>query len=177
MATVYGQDPPVDEIFASPDTTWNNVRVWSWLRDDGAVQSTGPSGNRALIYTFPLTFDGLKTRKQLVAVNLHVSADNAPFAFGNYDCTVYSNEVAVGTTVFGQFPDLLYSVYGTGAVPFDGANAQDLALLTAQFTGDAAAVGYRMAIQINARCTATPTEIFAIDIGYVDWQEAGEGDP
>jgi fructose-specific component phosphotransferase system IIB-like protein len=60
----------------------------------------------------------------------------------------------------------------------DSANAADIVVMTAGFqANNAALVGYRAILGIESACMAAPTEIYAIDIGYIDWQEAGEGDP
>ena len=54
--------------------------------------------------------------------------------------------------------------------------------MTAAFTNDnSALVGFRFVIGLTTTsptaATTLPTEVYAIDIGYIDWQEAGEGDP
>jgi hypothetical protein len=50
--------------------------------------------------------------------------------------------------------------------------------MTGQFTADnSALVGYRFVVGVASTSTATPTEIYAIDIGYTEWAEPGEGDP
>jgi hypothetical protein len=181
MTTIYGQDPPVNEIFAAPDSTFGGIYIWSWLRDDGPVQTLAPVGYDFSIVTFPLNFDGLKTRKQLAMVNIHVSADNSPHAAGgNYICAVAVNEAAIPvvTTLTPFSNDPLYSIYAATSLPVDSPLAADIVALTGQFTADnSALVGYRFVVEVASISTAAPTEVYAIDIGYTEWAEPGEGDP
>jgi streptogramin lyase len=179
MATIYGQTPPVNEIFSAPSAALDTIYLWSWLRDDGAVQTLAPVGYDFSLLTFPLNFDGLKTRKQLIAVNAHVSADFQPNPLGtNHVCSVAVNE---GTPVVASFTsfydDPLYSIYAASPIPVDSGNAADVVVMTAQFTGAEALVGYRFTVGLSTLSTTAPTEVYAIDVGYVDWEEAGEGDP
>jgi hypothetical protein len=171
MTTVYGLDPPVNELFS--DKSGASTIVRSWIRDDGAVQPVDAPPYH-YIYTFPLNFDGLKTRKQIEMVNIHVSAGVG----ANWTCYASVNEGSGVTSTFGVYPDILESIYAFGAVPIDSSNAADLVVMTAAFnTNNAALVGYRFILGLQTSCMVAPTEVYAIDIGYQDWQEPGEGDP
>jgi hypothetical protein len=176
FATVCGGDPPVTELYAIRDLFAPSATITprSWIRDDGAVQIT--SGFNT-ISTFPLDFDGKKIRKQIVMVNAHVSGG----ASGTWTCTVSPNESPSmgGTATLAPYTqDPLYSIYGPAPAPVDSATAQDLVVLTAGFkSNNVALVGYRFVCSIGTSSTATPSELYAIDIGYIDWEEPGDGDP
>lgn len=187
FATVHSSDPPIWELYSHRLPGAPTIGVKSWIRDDGQVQaSTGVNS----ISTFPLDFDGIKKRKQLVVVNAHIS--NA--VSGTWNCQVSVNEsptLSAGAD-FTSFPqDTLYSLYGPTPSPVDSADAADLAVLTAAFTADPAGVletahpliGYRFVVTLTTSPVTTggfyasASELYAIDIGYIDWEEQGEADP
>lgn len=165
FATIYGLNPPIQSIFSVP-RVGGGVPVRSWLLDNPSSTLPGT------IVTFPMNFDGLKTRKQLVMVNAHLSG-------GTATCSVSVNETTPPATVsMVAYPDPLYSVYGAGAVPVDSATAEDLVTLTAMFnpaTG-AAPVGYRFSITVNATSTNQQQEIYAVDVGFKEYEEQGDSD-
>jgi hypothetical protein len=164
MTTVYGLDVPVNELFIITDPASNTTKVRSWLRDDLSGTS-----NLMDIVTFPLNFDGKKTRKQIVALNLHATS-------GAWAAGVYINEsVAAVTAAFSVYPDPLNSIYAPGAVPVD-PGAQDIAVMAAAFSTPAPVVGYRFVIDIQKNADSLPAKVYAIDIGYVDYEEQGEGE-
>lgn len=171
MTTVYGLGVPVNEIYALYTTNSPPgvaVVYRSWIRDDVAVST-------ALLdmATFPLNFDGKKTRKQLVSVNIHATS-------GTYSLIVHPNESALNSTPqvpFTAYPDPLDSVYGAPPLaPLDGFGSQDSVIMTAQFYGDSMPlIGYRFVLYIR-RTDALPCTIYALDVAYVDVEEPGDGD-
>jgi len=185
MTTIYGLNPPVNELWSGPTPLSTASYVRSWLRDDVNVQRV-PTDN--FICTFPLNFDGLKTRKQIAMVNLHMTSA----LYGTTECHIRVNEGPWIISTFTPFNDPLAtnaydpleSVYPPTITlaPVDSTNATDQIVMTAAFQSDSAAVvGWRFVIGIKTTSptagTTTPTEIYAIDIGYTEWQEPGEGDP
>jgi hypothetical protein len=90
------------------------------------------------------------------------------------------NEAAIPvvTTLTPFSNDPLYSIYAATSLPVDSPLAADIVALTGQFTADnSALVGYRFVVEVASISTAAPTEVYAIDIGYTEWAEPGEGDP
>ncbi len=167
MTTVYGGNVPVNEIYAVQTPAINTAIVRSWLRDDQTTALPAFS----LIDTFPLQFDDKKTLKQICMVNIHATA-------GTWQLTTTVNESPTwaSTVPFAAYTDPLESIYGPTPSPVDGAGVQDSVVLTAQFSGDTVPiVGYRFAFSI-VRTDTTPGQIFAIDIGFKDREEPGEGD-
>lgn len=170
FTTIHGMDVPTNEVYAIYSPTILNVVLRSWVRDDTSQAIQG-----FFIETFPLNFDGAKTRKQLVALNIHTTGGMALSAF------VQVNESLDRTTTptFGAWPDPLYSVYGTNPLPVDGAGCLDSVLLAGQFTTTGEPlVGYRFMVGIQSvGADMALGKIFAIDIGYIDMEDPGEGDP
>jgi hypothetical protein len=171
MTTVYGMGVPVNEIYSlytknSPPGV--AVVYRSWVRDDVATSTIG-----MILNTFPLNFDGKKTRKQLVGVNIHATA-------GTYSLLIYPNESTLngtGLIPFAAYPDPLDSIYGAPPLlPLDGAGSQDSVVLAAQFYGTSMPmIGYRFVLYITRTDTA-PCTIYALDVAYVDMEEEGDGD-
>jgi len=166
MTTIYGSDIPVNEIFAISDPATNFIKVRSWLRDD---QLSTP--NQMDIVTFPLNFDGKKTRKQIVAVNIHATS-------GAWGGQILINENAVPLQFgFTAYPDPLYSIYSPAPSPGD-PGAVDIVCLAAQFNTDGTPViGYRFVFDVQKNADNNPAKVWAIDIGYMDMEEPGDGDP
>lgn len=166
MATIFGSTPPISEIYGIYSPGFSAGLLRNWMKDDVATTSNGLS-----IQTFPLNFDGKKTRKQLVFVNLHATA-------GTYQLIANVNESTVGAAAtFGAYSDPLYSIYATPSAPIDTPSPADLVVQQGQFQTDGTPlVGYRFQISVS-RSDSTPAKIWAIDIGYVDMEEPGEGDP
>jgi len=163
MTTVYGLDPPVNELYAVWSGAAGLVVVRSWIRDD-VTTATGPM----VFSTFPMNFDGKKTRKQIVALNLHATA-------GTWAASVYVNEATVPVTAtFGTYPDPLDSIYAPVAAPVD-PGAQDITVQAAQFSNPAPVVGYRFGFVVQKNADSNPAKVYALDIGYVEYEEAGEG--
>jgi hypothetical protein len=166
FTSVYGLNVPVNEIMAFSNSA-SGIVVRSWVRDDTAFAS----GDFALT-TFPMNFDGKKTRKQIVAANIHASS-------GTWSLSVTTNESAATTTpltAFAAYPDPLYSVYGPTPAPVDGAGSQDSVLMAGQFYANGAPiVGYRFQFYVT-RTDAAPGRVYALDIGYIDMEEQAEGD-
>jgi hypothetical protein len=164
MTTVYGLDVPVNELFIIADPILNSTQVRSWLRDD-LSGTTYPM----TITTFPMNFDGKKTRKQIVALNLHATA-------GAWAASIYANEAtAPVTAAFAAYPDPINSIYAPTSTPVD-PNAQDISVMAAAFSNTAPVVGYRFSIQVQKNADTLPAKVYALDIGYVDYEEAGEGE-
>ena len=178
MTTVYGaQDAPVDELYgiAAGLGPSKGIHAISWIRDDGANASL-----QMTLTTFPLAFDGKKTRKQVVAVNIHASS-------GVWTGQVYVNDQAAGAPqfTFATYPDPVYSLYAPSGVQglINDVAAQDLVCLAGKFYGAGNAtdgtplVGYRFAIQvIKGAPDYLPAQLYAIDVGYVDVEKPEEGD-
>jgi hypothetical protein len=154
--------------FYSPNPA--NVIVRSWLRDDTA--STG--GAQLDIQTFPMNFDGLKTRKQIVSVNIH--ATTGPYTL----VTTVDESLNVSnqhTSTFIPYTDPLDSIYGPAPIfPSDGLNSVDSVVLSGGFSADGKPiVGYRFIFDI-LRVDSDLATIYALDIGYIDAETPGEGD-
>lgn len=166
MATVYGLDVPANELFAILDPASNHAIVRSWLRDD-----TSGTPNYMTLTTFPTNFDGRKTRKQIVAMNLHATG-------GSWSGGMFVDEATAAlAATFGAYPDPLDSIYAPVASPFD-SGAQDIVIMAGQFTNPShPIVGYRFAFVIQKNADENPAKIYALDIGYVDFEEPGDGDP
>jgi hypothetical protein len=166
FATIYGLNPPVNEVFGFRNSV-TGATVRSWVRDDATFSST-PFTMR----TFPMNFDGKKTRKQIVAANLHATA-------GTWTLAVTTNESGTLTTsaaAFSAYPDPLDSIYGATPFPADGAGSQDSVVMAGQFYSDGTpVVGYRFEFNIS-RTDSMPGKIYALDIAYVDMEPQGEGD-
>jgi hypothetical protein len=131
--------------------------------------------NPGFVFTFPLDFDGKKTRKQLSMINVHVSSDTG----GVWGIWVYPNQGPGKYVQAAPYEDPLYSVYNTPlSFPVDSPNEKDLVALTAKFSTDGASlVAYRFMCYVYCSVMAAPTELYAIDVGYTDWEEPGDGDP
>ncbi len=177
----------VNEIAATPSPT-NHVQLRAWARDE--TPQTIFTGQAPEITTFPMNFDGKKTRKQLCYVNLHVTG-------GTWNAMTIVNESSIGSptpkiyTVTGvsTYVDPLYSVYDASPLPVDGANCEDLVVLQAAFgTPDGSPpTGYRFQISViptaNEPSPLDPLtpgiqeRVLAIDIGYQNYSEEGEVDP
>lgn len=167
MATVYGGDVPVNEIYAVFSPAINTTVVRSWLRDDQSV-ALPPFSE---MDSFPIQFDDKKTRKQICMVNIHATA-------GTWQLVTSVNESTTMTTTvpFAAYPDPLDSIYGPVPNPVDGTTVQDSVVMTAQFNVDATPiVGYRFSFSV-IRLDATPGQVFALDIGYKELEDPGEGD-
>ena len=48
--------------------------------------------------------------------------------------------------------------------------------MAAAFSTPAPVVGYRFSIQVQKNADTNPAKVYALDIGYVDYEEAGEGE-
>ena len=179
MTTVYGTSTsvPIDELFChlAPDLT--HLAIYRWIKNDITVVGGGVG---AEITTFPMTFDSKKTKKQLVAVNVHSVAPLAPVT---YSCQVVVDESTLKTytSTMAAYVDPLYSVYGPAPLAaVDGLNPQDIVTLQAAFgTSDGSPpTGYRFAVSVLPQTpTANPCTVLAVDIGYKDYSEEGEVDP
>jgi hypothetical protein len=165
--TIYGLTPPVQEVFSVLLHGGLGTTVRSWMQDNNSSTLTGS------LATFPLNFDGKKNRKQIVMVNGH-------FSGGTATCFVAAGENFAGATTVNMvtYPDLLESIYASGAAPVDSATAEDLVVMTAMFdpVDGKAPVGYRFVIGVNMTSTNQQQELYAVDIGYIDYGEPGEGD-
>lgn len=162
--TIYGSNTlPVNEIIVTQAENTNTLQVNSWLRDDVALCITPIT-----LTTFPMNFDGKKTRKQLCSVNLHATA-------GSYTGSVTINEGPPVPITFGSYPDPLDSVYAPSATPVD-SGAADLVVMPGQFqTNGSPMLGYRFAITVT-RTDANPAKIYALDVGYKVVEQVGDGD-
>jgi hypothetical protein len=170
MCTVYGLEPPVNEVFALYASAYGVILTGSWLRDDTPCHDT------MKLVTFPMNFDGKKTRKQLVAVNIHATAGVT------WDGAVSVDEGPLSYIfTFGPYPDPLESIYAPppAGSPVDG-NLVDNVVMAAQFSATPGPqmplVGYRFYIQIQSIGATVPVKLYAIDISYVDYEEPGEGE-
>lgn len=123
-ASVYGGDPPIDELFIY------GGKVRSWLYEAATTQ------NGAQIILFPTDFDSQKTDKQLNFVRIYTSANPQPTS-NPFFLRVYPDEarwlqaffVPYGTTVNtdGKAADQVYTIYPAGAqFKVDGVNAAEL---------------------------------------------------
>jgi hypothetical protein len=169
FTTIYGRDIPVNEIMSFFSPGANNVLVRSWLRDDTA------SANGVFdLLTFPMNFDGMKTRKQIVSVNIHATAGPYTLITTVDESTNASNQ---HISTFIPYTDPLDSIYGPVPIsPADGITAVDSVVLSGGFSTDGKPiVGYRFAFDI-LRADSNPGTIYALDIGYVDAETPGEGD-
>ena len=173
MTTVYGLGIPVDELYVTGATPNYYSRVLSWVRDDQAASINSAS----LFQTFPMNFDGKKTRKQIVAANLHATT-------GTYQCLASVNEATIASgsgyysVNFGPYLDPLDSIYAPlNPQPIDGLNTTDTVVLTASFdaTHGTPLVGYRFSFIVQ-RQDALPANIYALDIAYIDAEDPGDGD-
>ena len=177
MTTIYGASTniPIDELYSQVDPGFTNITVYRWIRNDTVILG---GGTDAEITTFPMTFDGKKTKKQLCVVNVHSVSPYNPLT---YSCRVVVDETSskTYTATMGAYPDPLYSIYGTPIVAVDGSNPQDVVVLEAAFTGTGAPpTGYRFAVSIIPTSPTTNAgSVMAIDIGYRDYEEEGEVDP
>lgn len=166
FSTVYGVNPAINELYALKTPSINQVIVRSWIRDD----STTSPGNVELL-TFPLNFDGKKTRKQIVSVNLHADA-------GPWSLVTRVNESTTYTMANspGPYPDPLDSIYGPSPVPVDGATVADTVVIAAQFDATGLPlIGYRFEFTAF-RIDTLPGKVYAIDIAYKDAEDPDEGD-
>jgi hypothetical protein len=170
FTTIYGRDIPVNEIMAFYSPNAANVIVRSWLRDD--TSTTG--GIIFVLNTFPLNFDGLKTRKQLVSVNLHATNGTYRLVTTVDESTAASN---AHISTFIPYTDPMDSIYGPVPInPADGPTVTDSVVLAAGFAADGKPiVGYRFSLSIQ-RLDVDPGQIYAIDIAYADAEAPGEGD-
>jgi hypothetical protein len=104
-------------------------------------------------------------------VNIHATAGTR-----NLVTTVNESTTMTTTVPFAAYPDPIDSIYGPLPSPVDGATVQDSVVMTAQFNTDATPiVGYRFVFSLN-RLDTTPGQVFAIDIGYKELEDPGEGD-
>jgi hypothetical protein len=171
MTTVYGAaNVPVNELYAIyTGNPISGVHAMSWIRDD-SVNCTFPMQ----LSTFPLTFDGKKVRKQIVAVNIHATS-------GTWTGALAVNDQNTSTFTFATFPDPIYSIYAPTGVQgiVDDVVAQDLVCMAGQFLTDGTPmVGYRFAVTVEKKNPdLSPATLYAIDVGYIDWENPGEGDP
>jgi hypothetical protein len=177
FATIYGQDPPIMEIYGINTNAFSNVgplTIRQWVRDDVTTATCAD----AAITTFPMTFDGKKTKKQLCVVNVHAVSTTGPVV---YTCNVIVDETSSKSysATMGNYPDPTYSIYGTPITAVDGSNAEDVVVLEASFTSDGSPpTGYRFAVSISPNSpTGSLCTIMAIDIGYRDYEDPGEVDP
>lgn len=168
MTTVYGMGVPINELYSVFTSVITAVIVRSWIRDDVSV-CTPPM----TIGTFPLSFDGAKTRKQIVSVNLHATATSGTYQLAS---TVNEDINQSRTATFTAYPDPLDSIYGANPAPYDGSSARDLVVMTAQFANDGTPlVGYRFTFNISIFNSTDTAKVYAIDIGYVEAEEPGDG--
>ena len=172
MTSVYGLQPPVNELFAISSQSNAQTVIRSWMRDDATTAS-----QQFYLQTFPMNFDGKKTRKRIVAVNIHATG-------GTYQLGVSTNESAAlleTNATFGAYPDPLDSIYASDAIPVDRifpGTVQDSVVMAAQFyasTNSQPVVGYRFWFLVT-RSDTVPSRVYALDIGYVDDETPGEGD-
>jgi hypothetical protein len=169
MTTVYGaNNVPVDEIYGIyTSNPISGVHAMSWIRDDGA-NCTYPME----IDTFPMALDGKKTRKQIVSVNIHATS-------GTWTGKVYVNDQSSSSFTFATYPDPITSIYaptGTQGV-LDDVQAQDLVCMAGQFTADGTPlVGYRFTVVVQKNVDNNAAQLYAVDVGYIDVENPGDGD-
>lgn len=172
MTTVFGASgAPVDELYGILTAgTAPGVHAVSWIRDDGATAS-----QPMILQTFPLSFDGLKARKQIVAVNIHASAGVWTGAM------VVNDNLFTAPFTFATYPDPIESIYaptGIQSSPSLDVAAQDIVCMAGKFNTDGTPViGYRFSVYVNKVLPdSDPAHLYAIDVAYVDAETPGEGD-
>jgi hypothetical protein len=171
-------DPPIQELVAVKNNLASGVTLRRW-GEDWALDATD---NSAYIQTFPMTFDGKKSKKSLFFVNIHSTAPST--ALWTVTVTVDESSAKTYNANAAAYPDSAYSIYGPANVlPVDyqpaydfspGTTWQDLSVLVAGFTANAAPpTGYRFQIRVMPTNYAHVARVFAIDIGYQDDGDGG----
>ena len=169
MTTVRGSATnPVNEMYSIYSNSLATIICGSWLDD------SVPLAHAAMrVLTFPMNFDGKKTRKRVVGINIHATVTVNP-----WEGFISVNESPFIPFTFGPYPDPLTSIYGTGASPADGTLQDSVALAGNISSVNFPLIGYRFQIMvISPTGDTTPLKLYAIDVAYQDEAEPGTGDP
>lgn len=131
------------------------------------------------VKTFPLNFDGQKTRKRLHFVRIFVNDESPTTVVGGQ--TYYGWRITVrpdssSTTYFAsptQEYDTAYRQLRSGGVPVDSANDAELIVTDAALYPDAPLLGYTFEVTVTApEHTDKLFRLYRVEIG---WSVASEG--
>lgn len=153
------------------------VKVFRWF-DQEAPASAIPSG---YVRTFPLTFDGKKTRKQIHYVRIYVNQQpGVTPPYTSWTCSIYKDSGNVAyTATFGDELDDAYKMVGTNSVDTPGMEAglgaKEQIVTGPQLTGGPPLIGYTFDIQVTYPSYTTKIyQLYRIDVG---WTTVSEEDP
>ena len=168
---LYAMPTPIASI--GPQIT--KIRRWF----DPTTTTPIPGG---YIRTFPLTFDGKKTRKQVHFVRIYVNDQS----FGSVDpgtgitkypwrCTIQTDAATAGTPI--NFTDPLDTVYNSmaGGSPVDATSAAERIVTGPMLTGGPPLIGYTADITVYFPTQTNKIyQLYRVDVG---WTTVGEEDP
>lgn len=124
------------------------------------------------VRTFPLTFDGKKTRKQLHFVRIYVNNESyttiGSVSIVKWTCEVRVNSSSTAMSAeFNTEPDVAYNQLAGGA-PVDISTAKELVATAAQLAGDTGPIiGYTFDVTVDfPGRTDRIYQLYAIEIGY-----------
>ena len=171
------------EVYATPDTDTvvpispnPIITLRSWLAPPTTTPI--PSG---YVRTFPLNFDGKKTRKQLHFVRIYVNDQSGTSVDPGSGATTYGWRVTVRrdleATGLTMTPvpeyDAAYMSFPSGSVPVDSSTAAELIATDAALSPDTPILGYRFDIQVTfPGQTNKLYQLYRVDIG---WSTASNG--
>lgn len=170
------------ETYAIPNTDitppispYPLMKVKTWLAGGDAPM---PSG---YVRTFPLNFDGKKTRKRVHFVRLYVNdqsftsvnMETGVTTYG-WRVTVRKDSDATGTTVtpLNEY-DAAYRTFPVGSVPVDASTVAELIATDAALTPDTPLIGYRFDVTVTfPGQTNKLYQLYKVEIG---WSTVSEG--
>ena len=189
-ATTQSQIDFGSELYAMPDASSNvgvqtgaTVRLYQWM--NSVSSGFGPQTlavPRGTIRTFPLNFDGKKTRKRLHFVRLYVNSESGTSVVG-------------GTTHYGWRVRLIkdygtYPVYASPVQEYDSAYKQitdpahfpidddtdaELIVTDAALSPDTPILGYRFDLQVTFPDYADKVfRLYRLEIGWSTLSDAQE---
>ena len=177
MGDTTNQQYNVSEVYSIKNSALpDRIKIRQWFNTSGT--SCIPSGYAR---TFPLTFDGKKTRKQIHYVRIYVSQkETANPGYLPWNCTVRPD--SSGVTYAANFGDLLDPAYiSVGDYSVDtptaahGLGAQEQILMAPQLTGGPPLIGYTFDLQIGFPDYSTHIyRLYRVDVA---WSTVGEEDP
>ena len=134
------------------------------------------------VRTFPLTFDGKKTRKQLHFIRIYVNDQSSTSVDPGtgatkypWRCTVQVDSAAAGTPM--TFSDPLDTVYNTlsGGFPVDASTAAERIITGVMLTGGPPMIGYTFDVTVYFPTQTNKVyQLYRMDIG---WSTVSEVDP
>jgi hypothetical protein len=152
------------------------VKIRNWF--NMAMSTPIPSGYAR---TFPLTFDGKKTRKQVHFIRLYVndkSFTSTSFETGvttyGWRVTVRKDSDATGTTItpLDQY-DPAYRSFPPGSVPVDASTVAELIVTDAAITPSTPLIGYTFDITVTfPGQTNKLYQLYKMEIG---WSTVSDG--